>query len=41
MEIRALQEVEPWTGPSIVIGVLLLIGVVALIVWLIRRYTNG
>ncbi|MFP3914010.1 MAG: hypothetical protein ACLFWM_03980 [Actinomycetota bacterium] len=29
---------EPWTAGSIVVGVLLLAGVVALIVWLVLRH---
>ena len=41
MEIRALQEVEPWTTPSIVAGVVLLVVVIVVIVWLVRRFLNG
>jgi hypothetical protein len=38
MEIRAIQEAEPWTGPSIVAGVLLLVITIAVLVWAIRRF---
>jgi hypothetical protein len=41
MEIRALQEVEPWTAPSIVAGAVLLIATIVVIVWLVRRFLNG
>jgi len=38
MQIRAIQEVEPWTGPSLVFAVILLIATIALLAWLIRRF---
>ncbi len=41
MEIRALQEAEPWTAPSIVAGVILLVATIVLLVWVIRRYLRG
>jgi len=41
MEIAALREVEPWTGPSIVLGAVLLIATIAVLVWAIRRYLDG
>jgi hypothetical protein len=41
MEIAALREVEPWTGPSLVLGTILLIATLAVIVWAIRRYLDG
>ena len=41
MEIAALREVEPWTGPSLVMGIVLLVVTIAVIVWAIRRYLNG
>jgi hypothetical protein len=38
LEIRALREVERWTGPSIVVSVLVAAALVALLVWLVYRY---
>ncbi|MDJ0959097.1 MAG: hypothetical protein QNJ88_00470 [Acidimicrobiia bacterium] len=41
MEIAALREVEAWTGPSLVIGIVLLVAVIVVIVLAIRRYLDG
>jgi hypothetical protein len=38
LEIRALREVERWTGPSIVVSVLIVLALVTLLAWLIYRY---
>ena len=37
-EYRALAEAESWSATNVVASVILLVAVVALVVWLIRRY---
>jgi len=38
LEIRALREVERWTGPSIVATVLIVVALLAILTWFIHRY---
>jgi len=38
VEIRALREVEKWTGPSVVAAVLIAVAVLAILGWFIYRY---
>ncbi len=37
-EIVALREVETWSAPNIVMGLILLVVAIAVLVWAIRRY---
>jgi high-affinity Fe2+/Pb2+ permease len=38
LEIRALREVESWTGPSVIAAVILGLALGAFVTWLIYRY---
>jgi len=38
LEIRALREVERWTGPSIVATILIVVAFLAILAWFIHRY---
>jgi hypothetical protein len=40
VDIRAVREVETWSGTNLVGGILLLVVVVALLIWAIRRYVR-
>jgi hypothetical protein len=40
VDIRAVREVETWTGPNVLGGILLLVVVLALLIWAIRRYVQ-
>ena len=38
VDIRAVREVETWTTSNVFGGILLLVLVVALVIWAVRRY---
>jgi hypothetical protein len=40
VDIRAVREVETWTGTNVLGGILLLVVVLVFLIWLIRRYVR-
>ena len=37
-EYRALEEAETWSASNIALSIVLLVVVIAIVVWIIRRY---
>jgi len=41
LAFSAIRETEDWSTTSVVVGLILLIVVIGLLIWQVRRFLNG